>query len=139
MPLRENIIDARFNGREVEFRVLGASEPIRGVIDEVSKYEIGVRVGDVAYVLFRHAILSAAVEASDLHGFSSEQLEDTVIDIDLIGVKLDLHLIDGSTISGALAKISKYELGIKNEDKGIVIPKSSIAYAIIKEKQEETD
>lgn len=32
MPLRENIIDARFNGREVEFKVLGAPEPIRELL-----------------------------------------------------------------------------------------------------------
>ncbi|MEM0014734.1 MAG: hypothetical protein QXS42_01940 [Zestosphaera sp.] len=135
MPLRENIIDARFNGREVEFRVLGAQDSIRGVIDEVSRYEIGLRVGDAAYVLFRHAILNATVEASDLHGFSSEQLDDTVLGIDLIGVELELHLIDGSAISGTLAKISKYELGVKSGDKGVIIPKSSIAYAIIRGEQ----
>ncbi|MEM1604160.1 MAG: hypothetical protein QXL29_06810 [Zestosphaera sp.] len=132
MPLRENIIDARFNGREVEFRVLGAPEPIRGVVDEVSRYEIGVISNDKVYVLFRHAILTATVEPSDLHGFSTEQLNDTVIDAELIGVELELHLIDGSVISGVLSKISKYEVGVRAGDKGLIIPKSSITYAIIK-------
>ncbi|MEM2020769.1 MAG: hypothetical protein QXP80_00885 [Zestosphaera sp.] len=132
MPLRENIIDARFNGREVEFRVLGMPEPIKGVVDEVSRYEIGVLSGDNAYVLFRHAILTATVESSDLHGFSAEPLNDTVLDTDLIGVELELHLVDGFTVTGVLAKISKYELGIKSGDKGFIIPKSSITYATIK-------
>ncbi len=132
MPLRENIIDARFNGREVEFRVLGMPEPIRGVVDEVSRYEIGVLSGDEAFVLFRHAILTVAVESSDLHGFSAEPLDDTVLDADLIGTELELHLIDGSAVTGVLAKISKYELGIKSGDKGFIIPKSSITYAVVK-------
>ncbi|MFN3267661.1 MAG: hypothetical protein ACK416_00210 [Zestosphaera sp.] len=135
MPLRENIIDARFNGREVEFRVLGASEPIRGIIDEVSRYEIGVVSKDKVYVLFRHAILTATVEPSDLHGFSTEQLSDTVIDAELIGVELELHLIDGSVVSGTLSKISRYEIGVRAGDKGLVIPKSSITYAVVKSQQ----
>jgi sRNA-binding regulator protein Hfq len=132
MPLRENIIDARFNGREVEFRVLGAPEPIKGVVDEVSRYEIGVVSKDKVYVIFRHAILAATVEPSDLHGFSTEQLNDTVIDAELIGIELELHLIDGSTVSGTLSKISKYELGVRAGDKGLIIPKSSITYAVLK-------
>lgn len=135
MPLRENIIDARFNGREVEFRVLGAPEPIRGIVDEVSRYEIGVVSKNEVYVLFRHAILTATVEPSDLHGFSTEQLNDTVIDAELIGVELELHLIDGSVISGTLSKISRYEIGVKTGDKGLVIPKSSITYAVIRSQQ----
>ena len=135
MPLRENIIDARFNGREIEFRVLGASEPIRGVVDEVSRYEIGVVSGDKVYVLFRHAILTATMEPSDLHGFSTEQLNDTIINAELIGVELELHLIDGSVISGTLSKISKYEIGLRSGDKGLVIPKSSVTYAVIRSQE----
>ncbi len=131
MPVRENIIDSRFSGREVEFKVMGSNEPIRGLIDEVSRYEIGLRVKEKAYVIYRHAILTAKVEPTELHGFSTEQLSDTVIDSEFIGSEVEVHLIDGSVISGTLVKISKYEIGIKSGDEGFIIPKSSISYVVI--------
>ncbi|PUA32837.1 MAG: hypothetical protein B7O98_05215 [Zestosphaera tikiterensis] len=131
MPVRENIIDARFSGREVEFKVMGVNEPIRGLIDEVSRYEIGLRVKDKAYVIYRHAILTAKVEPTELHGFSAEQLNDTVINSEFIGSEIEIHLIDGSVVSGTLIKISKYEIGVKSGDEGLVIPKSSISYVVI--------
>ncbi len=129
--LRENIIDARFTGREVTIKVLGREEPIKGVIDEVARYEIGLRSEGKAVVVYRHSILSVEVEATDLHGYSNERLQDTVINSDLTGTEIEFFLIDGSSIKGKLMKVSKYEIGIRIDNEGFVIPKSAIAYAVV--------
>ena len=129
--LRENIIDARFAGREVTIKVLGREEPIKGVIDEVARYEIGLRSEGKAVVVYRHSILSVEVEATDLHGYSNERLQDTVINSDLTGTEIEFFLIDGSSIKGKLMKVSKYEIGIRIDNEGFVIPKSAIAYAVV--------
>ena len=136
MPLRENIIDSRLTGREIRVRVLGHEEEIKGIIDEVARYEIGLRLEGKAVVIFRHSILYAVVNTVDLHGYSSERLNDTVINSDMIGAELELHLINGEKLRGKLVKISKYELGLTSHEKGLIIPKSGIAYAVIKEGEE---
>ncbi len=127
MPLRENLIDARFVGREITFRVRGLEEPVKGVIDEVARYEIGVRSEGKPVVIFRHAILYAVAEATELHGYSGEQLRDTVIDSEMVGSDVSVRLVTGEELSGKLMKVTKYELGFRSDDKGIIVPKSSIA------------
>ncbi len=128
MPLRENLIDARFVGREITIYIMGRDEPIKGLIDEVARYEIGVRSEGSPVVIFRHAILYAVTEAAELHGYSNEQLRDTVIDSDMAGSDVEVHLINGLSFQGKLMKVTKYELGFRIGDKGYIIPKSSIAY-----------
>ncbi len=131
MPIRENIIDGRFTGREVVIKVLGYNEEIKGIIDEVARYEIGLSSEGRPIVVFRHSIIYAKVEATELHGYSGERLSDTVINSDMVGTELRLHLIDGSEISGKLMKVSKYELGLRKDDEGFIIPKSAISFAVI--------
>ncbi len=133
MPLRENLIDARFVGREITIYVMGVKEPIKGVIDEVARYEIGLRVQGVPVVVFRHAMLYAVAEAVELHGYSGEQLRDTVIDSEMIGADAEIHLINGESVNGKLMKVTKYELGFRSGDKGLIIPKSSIALITFKQ------
>ena len=128
MPLRENLIDARFVGREIIVNVMGREEPIKGLIDEVARYEIGIRSEGSPVVVFRHAILYAVAEATELHGYSNEQLRDTVIDSDMVGSDVEVHLVNGASFQGKLMKVTKYELGFRIEDKGYIVPKSSIAY-----------
>ncbi len=128
MPLRENLIDARFVGREVTIYVMGKDEPIKGLIDEVARYEIGVQSEGSPVVIFRHAILYAVAEATELHGYSNEQLRDTVIDSDMVGSDVEVYLVNGLSFQGKLMKVTKYELGFRVEDKGYIVPKSSIAY-----------
>ncbi len=128
MPLRENLIDARFVGREITIYIMGRDEPIKGLIDEVARYEIGVRSEGSPVVIFRHAILYTVTEAAELHGYSNEQLRDTVIDSDMAGSDVEVHLINGLSFQGKLMKVTKYELGFRIGDKGYIIPKSSIAY-----------
>lgn len=128
MPLRENLIDARFVGREITIYIMGRDEPIKGLIDEVARYEIGVRSEGSPVVIFRHAILYAVTEAAELHGYSNEQLRDTVINSDMVGSDVEVHLINGLSFQGKLMKVTKYELGFRIGDKGYIIPKSSIAY-----------
>ncbi len=128
MPLRENLIDARFVGHEITIYIMGRDEPIKGLIDEVARYEIGVRSEGSPVVIFRHAILYAVTEAAELHGYSNEQLRDTVIDSDMAGSDVEVHLINGLSFQGKLMKVTKYELGFRIGDKGYIIPKSSIAY-----------
>ena len=137
LPLRENIIDSRLSGREIRIKVLGQDQEIKGIIDEVARYEIGLRSENKAIVVFRHSILYAVVNSADLHGYSNERLNDTVINSDMIGTELELHLINGESVSGKLMKISKYELGLTKGDEGVVVPKSGIAYAVIEEKESE--
>jgi sRNA-binding regulator protein Hfq len=131
LPLRENIIDSRLNGREIKIKVAGYESEIKGIIDEVARYEIGLRSEGKAIVVFRHSIMYATINAADLHGYSGERLNDTVINSDLIGTDLELHLINGEKLEGRLMKISKYELGLRCNDSGVVVPKSAIAFAVI--------
>jgi sRNA-binding regulator protein Hfq len=139
LPMRENIIDSRLTGREIKVKVMGYSEEIKGLIDEVAKYEIGIRSEKGAIVVYRHSILYATLNAADLHGYSNERLRDTVIDSDMIGTEVELHLISGETIEGKLMKLSKYELGLTRGDEGLIVPKSAISFATIKsEHTEET-
>ena len=136
MPLRENIIDNRLAGREIRIKVLGHDQEIKGIIDEVARYEIGLRSENKAIVVFRHSILYALVNSADLHGYSNERLNDTVINSDMIGTELELHLTNGDLLEGKLMKISKYELGLSRNDEGLVIPKSGVAFAVIQQGKE---
>ncbi len=139
MPLRENIIDSRLSGREIRIKVAGYDDEIKGIIDEVARYEIGLRSEGKAVVVFRHSIMYATINAADLHGYSGERLNDTVIDSDLIGTDLELHLINGDELKGRLMKVSKYELGLRYNDNGVVVPKSAIAFAVIKSSPHEVN
>ncbi len=131
LPLRENIIDSRLSGREIKLKVAGFDEEIKGIIDEVARYEIGLRSEGKGVVVFRHSILYAQMNAADLHGYSAERLRDTVIDSDMIGSSIKLHLVNGEEVGGKLLKLSKYEIGLRRGEEGIVIPKSAISFAII--------
>ncbi|MCD6323655.1 MAG: hypothetical protein J7L55_00905 [Desulfurococcales archaeon] len=137
MPLRENIIDSRLSGREIRLKVAGFQDEIRGIIDEVARYEIGLQSEGKGIVVFRHSIMYAQVNAADLHGYSGERLRDTVIDSDMIGSTIKLHLVNGEEIEGKLMKLSKYELGLRKGEEGLVIPKSAISFAIIKGEDKE--
>ncbi len=132
--LKENILDSRFTGKSIKMKVLGYSDYIEGVVDEVSKYEVGIRAREGAIVVFRHAILLIEVQAPDLHGYRQEELEDTVLTTDFIGSDVEINLINGEKISGKLMKITKYEIGlVTSEGKAFIIPKSSISIVRIKE------
>ncbi len=130
--VKENIVDSRFAGKSVKLYVMGFTEPIEGVIDEVSRYEIGIRARDKALVVFRHAVLYILTQPPELHGYSSEELEDTIITSDFIGEDVEVHLINGEVIKGKLMKISRYELGLVGQDTAYVIPKSSISFIVFK-------
>jgi len=129
--MRENIIDQRLVGKVIRIYVLGHEDPIEGVVDEVSKYEIGVSVSNTPYVVFRHAILYAFLGETDLHGYSQEDLDDTVLTSDLIGSEIEIHLTDGQKLEGRLVKLSKYEIGVLSRGKGLVVPKSNISFIMV--------
>ncbi len=132
--MKENILDGRFTGKSAKIKVIGVDGFIEGVIDEVSRYEIGLRTRDGPVIVFRHAVLFIEVQPPDLHGYSQEELEDTVLTTDFIGCRIDVTLVDGSVLKGKLMKVTRYELGVvTNEGKALVIPKSSIATVSIKE------
>ncbi len=129
--MRENIIDHRLVGKAIKVYVLGRNDPIEGVIDEVSRYEIGLSVSNKPYIIFRHAILYAVLSETELHGYSQEELEDTVLTSDLIGCELEIYLINGQKVEGRLMKLSRYEIGVLSKGKGLVVPKSNISYIVI--------
>ncbi len=132
--MRENIIDQRLVGKAIKIFVLGYEDPIEGVVDEISKYEIGVSVSNKPCIVFRHAILYALLSETELHGYSQEELEDTVLTPDLIGAEMEIYLINGWKIEGRLMKLSRYEIGILSKGKGVVVPKSNISFIVILKK-----
>ncbi len=126
-------MDKRFEGKAVKLYILGAEEPLEGVADEVSRYEIGVRTPKGPVVVFRHSIAYAEVSQTDIHGFSSEELEEVVITPDMTGAEVTVVLQDGTRISGKLSKVSKYEIGVRVGDRALIVPKSSISYVSFQE------
>lgn len=125
--MRDNILDSRFRGMVIKL-VLSNGEAVEGVVDDVARYELSLRVKEFLYVVFRHGVSYLEVSASELHGERREELEDTLITNELVGSDIELALISGVKIRGRLMKVSRYELGVRHDDKGLIIPKSSILY-----------
>ncbi len=125
--MRDNIIDGRFRGMSVKVSLINGEE-FDGIVDDVAKYELGITVRDSFYIVFRHGVTCVQVNAADLHGERGTELDDSLITSDFIGVDVDVMLVNGRELSGRLMKISRYELGIRVEDKGLIIPKSNIIY-----------
>jgi len=131
LPIRENILDTRFEGKSIKVYIQGAREPLEGVVDEVAKYEVGLRVEGKAVILFRHAILYIVTEPMEFHGYSIEELGETILTADFIGSELEVHLVNGDVVKGKLTKLSRYEVGIVSNEGGLVIPKVSISYVVV--------
>lgn len=127
MPIRDNIIDSRFRGMAIKVFLING-EDFEGIVDDVARYELGLTVRDSFYIVFRHGVTYVEVSSSDLHGERGTELEDSLITSDFIGVDVDVLLINGNKLSGRLMKVSRYELGIRYGDKGLIIPKSNIIY-----------
>ncbi|HDD26500.1 MAG TPA: hypothetical protein ENF75_05385 [Acidilobales archaeon] len=125
--VRENILDKRFEGRAITIKLING-ETIKGIVDEVSRYEVGLRVRDRPIVIFRHAIANVVISSSDIHGESYEELEENVLDRNFIGYDIVAHLVNGEKIEGRLIKVSRYELGVLSQERAYIIPKSSIIY-----------
>jgi sRNA-binding regulator protein Hfq len=131
--VRENILDRRFEGKAIRVYVLGSEEPLEGAVDEVAKYEIGIRTPKGAVVVFRHAIAYVEVPQTELHGFSQEEMEDVVITSEMVGSDVVVVLRSGTSVEGKIAKVSKYELGVRVGDRALIIPKSSISYVLFRQ------
>lgn len=131
--MRDNILDKRFEGKAVRMYLIGLEEPLEGVVDEVSKYEIGIRTPQGPVVVFRHSVAYVEVSQVDIHGFSSEEIGDVIITPEMTGTEVTIVLQDGTKINGKLSKVSKYEIGIRTSDKALIIPKSSISHIVFKE------
>ncbi|MEM1623311.1 MAG: hypothetical protein QXZ60_05080 [Sulfolobales archaeon] len=128
--MRDNILDKRFEGKAVRIYLTGSKEPLEGVVDEISKYEVGVRTPSGPIVVFRHSIAYIEVSQADIHGFSNEELEDVIITPEMTGSDVTVILQDSTKIVGKLSKVSKYEIGVRAGDKALIIPKSSISHII---------
>lgn len=120
-------MDSKFRGMAVKISLVNG-EDFEGVVDDIAKYELGLTIRDSFYIVFRHSIASIEVNAVDLHGERWEELDDSLITADFIGVDVDILLVNNRKLSGRLVKISRYELGIRSNDKGLIVPKSSIIY-----------
>ena len=128
--MRDNILDKRFEGKAVRVYLLGLEEPIEGVIDEVSRFEIGMRTPKGPIVVFRHSIAYAEVSQAEVHGFSSEELDDVVITPEMTGSEVTVFLQGGGKLSGRITKVSRYEIGLRSGDRALIIPKSSISHVV---------
>ncbi len=124
-------MDSKFRGMAVRVSLING-EDFEGIVDDVARYELGLTIRDSFYIVFRHSIAFIEVNAVDLHGEKRAELDDSLITADFIGVDADILLINNRKLSGRLIKISKYELGIRADDKGLIIPKSSIIYIKIR-------
>jgi len=127
VPLRDNIIDSRFRGMHIKLTLVNGDE-LDGVVDDVAKYEIGLRVRDSPYIVFRHGVAYIEVNAMELHGERREELEDTILTADFTGVDVELLLVNGRKLNGRLVKVSRYEIGVRSNDTGFIIPKNNILY-----------
>lgn len=130
MVKRENLLDSRFIGRVIKVKLSGVENLLEGIVDEVARYELGLRIRDKPYIIFRHAVLYTIVPAMDLHGESREELEDVILTPDFVGEDVSIGLIDGNVLEGRLMKVSRYEIGLRRNDDGLIIPKSNIAYLV---------
>lgn len=131
--MRDNILDKRFEGKAVRLYLVGARDPLEGVVDEVSKYELGIRTPKGPVVVFRHSVAYVEVSQTDIHGFSSEELEDVVITPEMAGSEVTVVLRDGTELVGKLSKVSKYEIGLRSGERALVVPKSSISHILFRE------
>lgn len=131
--MRDNILDKRFEGKAIRLYLVGTREPMEGVVDEVSKYEIGIRTPKGPVVVFRHSVAYIEVSQVDIHGFSSEELEDIIITPEMVGSEVAVVLQDGTELVGKLSKVSKYEIGIRAGERALIVPKSSISHILFRE------
>ncbi len=102
-------------------------------MDEVSRYEIGIRTPKGPAVVFRHSIAYVEVSQTDIHGFSSEELEDVIITPEMTGTEVTVVFQNGTKVSGKLSKVSRYEIGLRVGDRALIIPKSSVSYIMFQE------
>lgn len=125
--MRDNILDSRFRGMAIKLSLVNG-DFLEGIVDDVAKYELSLRIKDSIYIVFRHSITYLEIGASELHGERREELEDTLLTNDFVGLDVSILLINGARISGRLMKVSRYELGLRCDDRGFIVPKSSIIY-----------
>ncbi len=135
MRLRDNIIDSRLVGRMIRIHTL-CGKVIEGILDEVTRYELGIRTSTSAVVVMRHSIVKVAVSESDIHGSGSVEA-DTVITSDFIGENVTILLNSCEEIRGRLMKLSKYEIGVITGEETYIVPKSAIVYVVLAEFEEE--
>ncbi len=109
---------------------------IEGILDEVTRYELGIRTSTSAVVVMRHSIVKVAVSESDIHGSGSLEA-DTVITSDFIGENVTILLNNCEEIKGRLMKLSKYEIGVITGEETYIVPKSAIVYVVLAEFEEE--
>jgi RNase P/RNase MRP subunit p29 len=135
MRIRDNIIDSRFVGRMIRIHT-HCGKVIEGILDEVTRYELGIRTSTNAIVVMRHSIVKVAVSESDIHGSGTIEA-DTVITNDFTGENVTILLNSCEEIKGRLMKLSKYEVGVVTNEGTYIIPKSAIIYVVLAEFEEE--
>ncbi len=124
------VIDERFEGRSLELYTVDG-EKLMGLVDEVAVNEIGMLVENTPVIVNRSAILYAVTGLTDIHGYGECCEKEYVLDEDFIGCDVIVRLINGQEISGRLMKVSKNEIGISQENRAIIIPRSSISFVKI--------
>jgi sRNA-binding regulator protein Hfq len=60
-PLPPSTFIPRLLGKKVTLRLVGGGQPITGVMEEFTPYELRVRVNMKEYVVFKHAVATIEV------------------------------------------------------------------------------
>ena len=129
----QHVIDERFEGRSLEVYTVDGDKLV-GLVDEVSRHEIGMIIEGKPVVVERSSILYVITGLSDIHGAGSACERDYVLDESFVGYDVTVRLINGSEISGRLLKISRDEIGIAQENRALIVPRRSIVFIRIERK-----
>lgn len=125
-----HIIDERFEGRSLELYTIDG-EKLMGLVDEVALHEIGMYVENTPIIVSRNAILYVSTGLSDIHGVGECCDREFVLDEEFIGCDVAVRLINGQEFQGRLLKVTRYEIGIAQTNRALIIPRSMISHVRI--------
>ncbi len=121
------VVDKRFEGRGLEVYTVDG-EKLVGLVDEVSANEIGMLVEGTPIIVERSAILYMVTGLTDIHGIAEGCEKDFVLDEEFIGRDVIVRLVNGTELKGRLLKVSRYEIGLAQENRALIIPRHSISF-----------
>jgi len=124
------IVDERFEGRSLEVHTVDG-EKLVGLVDEVASLELGMLVEGDAVVVERGAILYMVTGLTDIHGVAEGCEKELVLDEEFVGRDLVIRLINGAEIRGRLIKVARHEIGVAQENRAVIIPRSAISFVRI--------
>lgn len=126
--MTSTLVTEKLAGRSIYLELVDGRE-VEGILDHVSSYELGIRAGEEALVVFRHAIRSVKVRENEVMGIVRDCCEEQhILDNSYAGYSVVVSLIGGKEISGRLLRVSRYELAVASEGYAHIINKGAVAY-----------